>query len=83
MNNIILTINFNIIHDRNHINAQNAGLIDFCMFFLCRNSHISAHQNGHKIKPNGQENIQITIQIIHHRFHRLLHQNFLVHNIGR
>jgi len=83
INNIILTINFNIIHDKNHIKAQNAGLIDFSILFWCKYSHIKAHQNGHKIKPKGHENIQIIIHIIHHRFHRLVPQYFLVQSIGR
>ena len=83
INNIILTINFNIIHDKNHIKAQNAGLIDFSILFWCKYSHIKAHQNGHKIKPIGQINIPTIIHIMHPRFHRLVHQNFLVHNMGR
>ena len=63
--------------------AQNAGLIDDWISFLCRYSHINAHQNGHSINPIGQANIQITIHAIHPRFHRLVHQNFLVHSIGK
>ena len=72
-----------MIHDKNHIKAQNAGLMDFCILFWCKNSQINAHQNGHKINPKGHENIQTIIHIIHHRFHRLVHQNFLVQSIGR
>ena len=33
-------------------------------------------KNGHKIKPIGQKNIQMSIHTMHHRFHRLVHQNF-------
>ena len=67
----------------NHINAQKAGLIDVSILLLCKYSPIRAHQNGQRINPIGQKNIHTIIQIIHHRFHRLVHQNFLVHNIGK
>jgi hypothetical protein len=67
----------------NHKNAQNAGLMAFSILFLCKDSPIKAHPKGHKISPKGQKNIHIIIQIMHHRFHRLVHQNLLVHNIGR
>ncbi|MBQ5945455.1 hypothetical protein IJL65_03550 [bacterium] len=79
----MLAITFNKVHDKNHINAPNAGLTDFCKLFWCRNSPINAQANGHKISPNGQANNQMTIQTIHPQFHHLDHQNFLVHNIGR
>ena len=62
--------------DINHKNAQNAGLIEFSILLLCKYSQIKAHQNGHKIKPIGQKNIQMSIHTMHHRFHRLVHQNF-------
>ena len=65
------------------MNAQKAGLIDASMVFLCKYSHIKAHQNGHRINPTGQKNIHIIIHMMHHRFHRLVHQNFLVHSIGK
>ena len=81
--NIMLTINFSKTPEMNHIKAQKAGLIDDSKVFLCKYSPINAHQNGHRIMPIGQKNIQIIIHIIHHRFHRLVHQNFWVHNIGR
>ena len=83
MNNIMLTTNFSKIHDVNHMKAQNAGLIAFSTLFLCKNSPIKAHPKGHKISPKGQKKAHIIIHIIHHRFHRLVHQNFLVHSIGR
>ena len=79
----MLAINFNKTPDRNQINAQNAGLIDFFILFLCKNSPINAHANGHKINQMGHANSHITIHTIHHQFHRLDHQNFLVHTIGR
>ena len=69
--------------ETNHMNAQKAGLIDAVMIFLCKYSPIKAHQNGHRISPAGQKNIHTIIHMIHHRFHRLVHQNFWVHNIGR
>lgn len=80
---IILIITFNIIQDINPIKAQKAGLIAFVILFLCKYSHINAHANGHKINHIGPKNIQIIIQMIHHRFHNLVHQNFLVHKMGR
>lgn len=83
MNRIILAISFNNTPDKNQIKAQNAGLIDFLMFFLCKNSPIKAPANGHKINPIGHANSHIIIHIIHHQFHHLDHQNFLVHSIGR
>ena len=83
MNNIMLITNFNKTPDMNHKKAQKAGLIEFSMLFLCKYSPIRAHQNGHRISPTGQTNIQINIHIIHPRFHRLVHQNFLVHSIGK
>ena len=83
INNIMLITNFSKIQDMNHINAQNAGLIAFSILFLCKYSPIRAHQKGHKISHIGHANSQIAIQMIHHRFHRLVHQNFLVHNMGR
>jgi len=82
-NIIILTTNFNIIHEINHIKAQHAGLIDLFMLFWCKNSQISAHQKGHISKPNGQKNSHIIIHIKHPRFHRLLHHNFFVHSTGK
>jgi hypothetical protein len=57
--------------------------MDLRISFLCKNSQIKAHAKGHKINPIGQTNSQTTVHIIHHRFPRLVHQNFLVHNIGR
>ena len=83
MSNIILTITLSKIPEANHIKAQKAGLIDVLIVFLCKYSQIRAHQNGHRIKPIGQKNIQTSIHIMHHRFHRLVHQNFLVHSIGK
>ena len=83
MNNIILTTSFNKIPEANPMKAQKAGLIDVWMLFLCRYSQINAPANGHKISQTGQANIQIIIPATHHRFHRLVHQNFLVHNMGR
>ena len=83
MNNIILTTNFNKIHDTNHKKAQKAGLIHFSILFLFIYSQIKAQMNGHRIKPTGQTNNHKIIHIIHHRFQYLVHQNFLVHNIGR
>ena len=79
----MLVINFSRTHDTNHINAQNAGLIEVSMLFLCKYSHIKAHANGQSINQIGHIKIQTTIHIIHHQFHRLVHQNFWVHNIGR
>jgi len=79
----MLTTNFIKTPDANQTNAQKAGLIDVWILFLCKNSPIKAHQNGHITIPTGQKNIQINIHIIHHQFHRLVHQNFLVHNIGK
>ena len=83
MNSIILTINFSKTPDANHINAQKAGFIDLSILLFFRYSPIRAHQNGQRINPIGQANIQTIIHMMHHRFHRLVHQNFLVHNIGR
>ena len=83
MNNIILTISLSKTPEVNHMKAQKAGLIDAEMMFLCKYSPIRAHQNGHKINPIGHANIQTIIHMIHPRFHRLVHQNFLVHSIGR
>ena len=60
----MLAINFNKTPDENQTNAQNAGLIDFWISFLCKNSHIKAHPNGHKINHNGQKNNHIIIHII-------------------
>jgi hypothetical protein len=67
----------------NHIKAQNAGFTDVSKLFLCRYSHARAQANGHKINQIGHAKIQIIIHTMHHRFPRLVHQNFLVHNIGR
>jgi hypothetical protein len=83
INKIMLTATFSIVHDKNQTKAQKAGLIDVSIVFLCKYSQIRAHQNGHRIKPIGQKNIQTSIHIMHHRFHRLVHQNFLVHSIGK
>ena len=83
MSNIILIINFRNIHDTKPTNVQNAGLIAFLISLLCKNSPINDHANGHKIKPNGPKNNQTIIHIRHHRFHHFVHQNFLVHNIGK
>jgi hypothetical protein len=83
MNNIILTTNFNTIHDTKPIKAQKAGFVDFCISNLCIYSPIKAQTKGHKINPKGKKNIHIIIPKIHHRFHRLVHQNFLVHSIGK
>jgi len=82
-NKIILAINFNNVHDKNHKNAQNAGLIDLCILFWWKYSPTNAHMNGHRINQIGQANNHIIIHIIHHLFHRLDHQNFFVHNIGK
>jgi len=79
----MLAITFNKVHDKNQINAPNAGLIDFCKLFWRKNSPTKAHANGHRISPIGQANNQIIIHTIHHQFHRLDHQNFFVHNIGK
>ena len=79
----MLITNFSNIDEPNHTKAQNAGLIDASMLLLCKYSQINAHANGHKTNPIGQKKTQITIHIIHHRFHRLDHQNFLVHIIGK
>ena len=79
----MLTTNFSKTPEVNHIKAQKAGLIECWILFLCRYSPIKAHQNGHRIKPIGQTNIQTIIHIIHPRFPRLVHQNFLVHSIGK
>lgn len=79
----MLIMTFSKTPDTNHKKAQKAGLIDVWILFLCKYSHIKAHQNGHKINPIGQTNIPTIIHIMHHRFHRLDHQNFLVHNIGK
>lgn len=80
---ITLAISFNNIQDTNQTNAPNAGFIDFCISFWCKYSQIKAPANGHNINPAGQANSHIIIPIIHHRFHRLDHPNFLVHNIGK
>jgi hypothetical protein len=80
---MILVIIFSNVHDKNHINAPKAGLIDFCILFWRKNSPTNAQANGHKINHTGQANNQIIIHMMHHRFHRLDHQNFLVHSIGR
>ena len=79
----MLATNFSNTPDKNPINAQNAGLIDVSILLLCKYSPIKAHQKGQIINPTGQANIQTIIHMIHHRFHRLVHQNFLVHNIGK
>ena len=79
----MLVINFSRTHDTNHINAQNAGLIDAWILFLCKYSPIRAHANGHMISHIGQANNHINIHAMHHRFHRSVHQNFLVPSIGR
>ena len=79
----MLTATFNIVHDKNPIKAQNAGLIHFCSDCLCRYSHVNAHKNGQIIIQKGHTNSQIIIHIIHQIFPRLDHQNFLVHKIGR
>lgn len=79
----MLIASFNKIDEINQMNAQNAGLIDASKFCLCKYSHIKAQANGHKIRPNGQKNIHIIIHVIHHRFPRLVHQNFLVQIMGR
>lgn len=79
----MLAISFNKTQDTNPIKAQNAGLIEFFISLLCKYSHINAHANGPKTRPIGQANSQITIHTIHHRFHRLDHQNFFVHSIGK
>ena len=83
INNIILTINFSQILDKNPIKAQKAGLIDFWICLLCKYSHTNAQANGHKINPIGQINVHVIIHMIHHQFHHLDHQNFLVHSIGK
>ena len=83
MSNIILTITLSKIPEANHIKAQKAGLTDVSILLLCKYSPIRAHQNGQRINQIGQANTQTIIHMIHHRFHRLVHQNFLVHNIGR
>ena len=79
----MLTIVFSMVHDKNQIKAQNAGLIQFFKEFICMYSHISAHKKGQNINHIGQTNIQIIIHIIHPIFPRLNHQNFLVQRIGR
>lgn len=79
----MLTATFNIVQDKNQINAQRAGLIHFCSDFLCRYSHIRAHKKGQNINHKGHRNNPTIIHIIHHRFHHLDHQNFLVQKMGR
>ena len=79
----MLAINFNKTQDTNQRNAPNAGLIDFSISVWCKYSQIKAQANGQSIKPTGQANNHTTIHIIHHQFHHLDHQNFLVHNIGK
>ncbi len=79
----MLAINFRMVHDKNHINAQNAGLKHFSKTFLCIYSHINAQMKGHVINQIGHKNNHIIIPIIHHRFPRFVHQNFLVHRMGR
>ena len=83
INKIMLTATFSIVHDKNQIKAQKAGLIHFCRDFLCIYSHISAHINGQSISHRGHINNQIIIHIIQPKFHRLDHQNFLVQRIGK
>ena len=83
MSNMILTTSFSKIQEINHIKAQKAGLIEDFALFLCKYSPINAPANGHRINQTGHANIHIIIHIIHHRFPRLVHQNFLVHNIGK
>ena len=75
--------NFNKVHHKNPINAQNAGLIDLCRFFFCKYSQIRAHKKGQNIIQRIPKNNHKIIHIIHHRFHRFDHQNFLVPSIGR
>ena len=70
MDNITLITNFSNIDEPNHTKAQNAGLIDVSMLLLCKYSQTNAQANGHKISQIGHANTQITIHMIHHRFHR-------------
>ena len=83
INKIMLTATFNIVHDKNQIKAQKAGLIHFLNDFLYKYSHIRAHKKGQNIIQKAHVNNQIIIHIIHQKFPRFDHQNFLVHKIGK